>query len=61
VGFGVGGFGFWPQPPIPNPQSPIPNPQSPIILFKLIKNIIYSQKIKNQLISIKIYIIYKNI
>jgi len=24
---GVGGWGLWPKPPIPNPQSPIPNPQ----------------------------------
>jgi hypothetical protein len=23
---GVWGFGYWAQPPIPNPQSPIPNP-----------------------------------
>jgi len=61
LGIGGLGIGDWAQSPIPNPQSPIPNPQSPIILFKLINNIIYSQKIKNQLISIKIYIIYKNI
>jgi hypothetical protein len=25
LGFGVGGLGLWPKPPIPNPQSPIPN------------------------------------
>jgi len=27
LGLGVWGWGYWPQPPIPNPQSPIPNPQ----------------------------------
>jgi len=26
LGVGVGGLGFGPHPPIPNPQSPIPNP-----------------------------------
>jgi len=33
LGLGVWGFGFGPQPPIPNPQSPIPNPQKNIFLF----------------------------
>jgi len=36
LGFGGGGIGPNPQPPIPNPQSPIPNPQSPIPNDKII-------------------------
>jgi len=32
---GVGGWGFGPHPPTPNPQSPIPNPQSPIAKFEI--------------------------
>jgi len=27
LGFGFGGLGYGPHPPLPNPQSPIPNPQ----------------------------------
>jgi len=40
VGFGVGGLGLWPNPPIPNPQSPIPN-----ISFEKIKIIKKKNKI----------------
>jgi len=32
LGFGVGGWGDGPHPPIPNPQSPIPNPQKITLL-----------------------------
>jgi len=41
LGFGFGGFGDWPQTPIPNPQSPIPNPHAKnkiLILGIYIKN-----------------------
>jgi len=38
LGFGVGGLGFLPQPPIPNPQSPIPNPQ---VLNLILRNLKY--------------------
>jgi len=40
VGFGVGGFGDGPKPPIPNPQSPIPNPH--------LLNIKFQEKIKSK-------------
>jgi len=53
VGFGQGGWGTAPQPPIPNPQSPIPNPQSPkklkliIIFLNFINNILYKYSYNN--------------
>jgi len=61
LGLWVGGFGLWPQPPIPNPQSPIPNPQKYILikyyflnnnLKTMTNNIVSSQK--KELIYLKI-------
>jgi hypothetical protein len=42
------GFGYWPQPPIPNPQSPIPNPHK---LYLFLNNLI--SKVIIKLIKIK--------
>jgi hypothetical protein len=46
------GIGDWGLGPIPNPQSPIPNPQSPkkilknnLIVFYLIKSILFKFQI----------------
>jgi len=44
------GFGDWGLGIGPNPQSPIPNPQSPIPIVYIID--------ENNIINLKIYIIY---
>jgi hypothetical protein len=46
LGFGVGGLGLGPQPPIPNPQSPIPNPHFILLKFKILNYLIKIKKIK---------------
>jgi hypothetical protein len=58
LGFGVGGLGPTPQPPIPNPQSPIPNPHLTN------NNLILKDKSKykfNFINNIKLYVNKKNI
>jgi hypothetical protein len=52
VGLGVGGLGYGPHPPIPNPQSPLPNPQFFI-------KIIFNEKLKNNNNLIKLNLLIK--
>jgi len=49
----VGGLGFGPNPPIPNPQSPIPNPQL-ILVFLMYRKKIYLLNKNNNLNILRI-------